>query len=98
MSKEEVGPDFDIGIDAGDGIENAWQSQSSDKASSPCQEDSIDTPDELEERVGRDTQDQLQRLLKISEASGISEVANAAWNAPVGPGRDLELYREVGEK
>ena len=65
-------PDFDLGSDAGEGIKNAWQSQSSDKASSPHREDSIDTPVELEERVGRDTQHQLQRLLNLSEASGIS--------------------------
>ena len=69
MSGEEVGPDFDIGIVGGNGVKSAWQSQSSSGEPSSHRENSMDTPDQLEQRVGRDTQHQLKRLLSLSEGS-----------------------------
>ena len=72
MSGKEVTPDFDIGIVGGDGEKSAWQSQSSIEEPSSLRENSTDTPDQLEERVGRDTQKQLKHLLNLSERAGSS--------------------------
>ena len=70
MSGEEVMPDFDIGIVGGNGVKDTWQSPARSEEASFHREDSMDSPDQLEERVGRDTQKQLKHLLNLSEASG----------------------------
>ena len=66
MSGEEVMPDFDIGIVGGNSVKDTWQSPASSEEASSHREDSMDSPDQLEERVGRDTQKQLKHLLNLS--------------------------------
>ena len=67
-------PDFELGIIEGNGEKSVWQSQSGSEEPSPHPENRMDTPDQLEERVGRDTEMQLKHLLNLSEGyAGVSK-------------------------
>ena len=62
-------PDFELGIVGGSSEKSTWQSQSGSEELSPHPENRMDTPDQLEERVGRDTEMQLKHLLNLSVGS-----------------------------
>ena len=59
-------PDFDIGIVGGNCEKSAWQSPSSSEEPSSHRENSMDTPDQLEERKATETPvEPLRRLRRI---------------------------------
>ena len=67
MPGEEIGPDFDIGINEGNTELDVWQSDKESEKSSSSSEKGPDEPIGPEEQVKRDIKVQLQRLIESTE-------------------------------